>query len=228
MTTESRSGSRDAATLDACACSPRTIRVLEDPDRRAIVSALVDRDAPAPVDDLSARVAVSDADEADVAISLRHTHLPKLRNAGLVTDAHRHAVELSQHPDVRDGPLTADLLASVGQEVWTALDALHRDPVRPAALAQLHPAGSALTVGELARRLDAPKAAGDGSDGTELALRRVHAPRLDAVGLVRYDAGTDEVAYGADRWFPLSGLVEVLRSAGRLADGGELLATGDG
>jgi hypothetical protein len=219
MTTR-RDGTNGAA-LEACECSPRTLRALSTPRRRAVVAEVLGRDAPVAVDRLASRLADRlDAPERDLAVSLRHADLPALGSADLVAvDDGRETVGVGvgSSPDVRDGPLTRSLLAAVDGAAWTALDALHRARVRPAALAWLDAAGPTLTTDELVARLDvrpAETASGSGpAPVDELALRHQHLPRLDDVGLLAHDAGEGAVADDTAQWVELSSLVDAVRRA---------------
>ncbi|WP_372911681.1 hypothetical protein [Salinigranum sp.] len=188
---------------DATRCSAETIRALSCARRRLVVSTLLDRPRPLSVDDLASVVVDRDDSgspptEREVRVALHHVDLPVLRAAELVTvDEDTGRVERGPHPDLRNGSLTALLLETTGQELWSALDVL-RDPVRSSVVAVLDARGSAVTLDRLVRELRS-RSVSDAveipQDPSELAvrLRHVHLPKLDAVGLVRYDDGDDTV-----------------------------------
>lgn len=217
MTT--RHDGSNGAALAARECLPRTLRALSTPRRRAVVAEVLGWDAPLSVDRLASRLADRlDASERDLAVSLRHVTVPELRSAALVTvDDGARTVALGSNPDVRDGSLTRSLLASVDGAAWTGLDALHRDPVRPATLAWLEAAGPALGTDELAARLaarpSAPASRSSPAPADELALRHRHLPRLDDVGLLAHDADERRVSDDTAPWVGLAALVDAVRGA---------------
>lgn len=63
----------------------QTLRALSDSRRRAVLSHLFDREAngPATVEELARRIAADDAERTRW--SLRHAHLPRLDDAGIVS-----------------------------------------------------------------------------------------------------------------------------------------------
>jgi DNA-binding transcriptional ArsR family regulator len=190
-------------------CSAETIRALSSARRRLIVRTLMGRSGPLSVDDLASALVRGNEPESpptehDAIVALHHVDLPVLRAARLVTvDEEGDVVELGSSPDLRRGPLTALLLRSTGQEMWAALDVLQRDPIRSAIVEVVDSHGS-LQFDELRRELvstslrTATTTPPDPS-AFELALRHVHLPELDAVGLIEYDHVADTVSGTLER-----------------------------
>jgi DNA-binding transcriptional ArsR family regulator len=213
----------DDPRLAACACTPETLQVLSTPVRRQVVAELL-REGALSVEDVAAAVGDGDtlpAGDEVTAVALHHVHLPKLRAAGLVsTGADR--VALRSHPDVRDGPLSPALLAGVAPQVWAALAALARDPIRPRILVALETTDGSMPVEDLVGRLTASSSAADRSrSAVELDVRHSHLPMLESAGLLERDPATGHVSYDGDQWFCLSnllGAVSVGAAPGREAD----------
>ncbi|KAB1192674.1 hypothetical protein GJR96_04155 [Haloferax sp. MBLA0076] len=215
-------------SLDVCSCSPTTIRALESPVRRRVLGVVLKRRA-VEFDELASELtqqsekSYPDDDthglHATSAV-LRHTHIPKLQTAGLVSGPRDNDVLTPNlHPDIYGGPLTTHLLRSVDQDVWAAVAAVHRDRRRGEVLSLLANAGPTLTLTSLASRLveSSVRESGGTSErrsetkaDVEITLHHVHLPVLAKVGLVDYDTTSGEVTYAGDRWFGLAEFVETL------------------
>ncbi|MFC7204834.1 hypothetical protein ACFQJC_15060 [Haloferax namakaokahaiae] len=221
MSHDYRPHPRNHTALRLCACSPSTIRVLEEPLRRAVVRVLLEQTAISTTQlcSLITLAALSDLSDGDselpdrVAIELHHVHLPKLASAGLVAfDDDQGVLSLRAHPDIADGLLDARLLASVDQAQWEAIASIHSHDCRRELLTVLAQAGGSLTLSSLATEL--AEATWTSSSVAERAcpheiaitLHHHHLPMLDGSGLVSYDASTHEVSYAGSEMFGLSAL----------------------
>lgn len=182
--------------------------------RRVVLATLARQDAPVDERRLARLVVAAERDGhpddvdgddvEDVSVSLHHSHLPALVDAGLVDrepDGSVRAVD----DDLDPAALTADE-PGVG---WDVLAALAREPQRGAALAVLAEAEGPTTCRELAASIVAREVEGDapaarrGDDDDESLPMRVgrvatslhhrDLPVLDDLGLVSYDPGENRV-----------------------------------
>jgi hypothetical protein len=193
-----------------------------EPLRRVVLCALLTR-GESSVGELTTLVATTTMnavpDDLDsVGVALKHVHLPKLASAGLVSiDWNDGRLTVGSHPDVREGTLTPQLLATATQALWTAVDAVNRDSRRPAVLELVARAPSPLSLADLTERLTgtpartAARAAvarlTETRDHLATALHHVHLPALDEAGLVAYDPSTHTVSPAATPVVELSALV---------------------
>jgi DNA-binding transcriptional ArsR family regulator len=208
------------AALGACACAPAIVDALADPLRRGVLETLIDRSGPVSLAALG-RVAADASRRAEgpdlrtdwARIALRHTHLPVLEAAGLVSAARPvAAVTLRDHPALREGPLSRALLRSVDQSVWVALETVHADARRVSLLAGLADADGRASVERLVGRvIDAVSAGSDravNAATVAAGVRSVHLPALVECGLVALDTGS--VVFDAHPWFSLEDLLRTL------------------
>lgn len=226
MTADYRSPPGNQLALRMCTCSPSTIRVLEEPLRRAVLRVLLEQEALSTTrlcTLLTPFVGPHLSDDGlvpaeKVGVALHHIHLPKLRAAGLVAvDAQRGVVSLRPHPDVTDGPLSADLLSSVDQEAWSAIAAIYCDRLRSDLLVELAQTGTTQSLRTLAHALahspevdaDAPR------EKFEVVLHHNHLPALDEAGLVSYDSTSGVVSYTGSELFRLNELGVALAEASK-------------
>lgn len=226
MSSYARSPADCRSPLHLCACSQSTVQSLTNASRRVLVGALLKHEA-LPVSELSsllenpASASATPAFETrrDARALLFHVHLPKLEDAGLISgDWADGTVSLGPHPDIREGLLTSSFLEAVEQEEWDAVATASRTRRRHEVLAQLARSGPTLTLDEVAEGLASSTRPAEGSrcsdDGRreQVAVRLHHQtlPKLDEVGLVRYDHSRHEVEYVGGRWFSLSALVDAL------------------
>ncbi|WP_410765885.1 hypothetical protein [Haloferax sp. DFSO60] len=209
--------------LKLCACSPSTIRVLEEPFRRAILRVLLER-TPVSTTELSSLLTLALASDISdgkslspdsVAIELHHTHLPKLVAAGLITvDEDRGVLSLRTHPDVDGGPLTKQRLTAVGQAQWDVLATIHTDSQRSELLKRLDQSEGTETLSAVATALaeaNTPESVPACPDEIAISLHHYHLPVLEEAGVVTYDASAHEISYAGTELFSLSELASALR-----------------
>jgi DNA-binding transcriptional ArsR family regulator len=196
-----------------------------------MLATLFDRPGPVSLEDLVAAVAAASGpgtdppDRTDVAVTLRHSHLPKLREAGFVTvDDEGDQPSVALTSALERGPLSAAAVRSFTRSEGLALAALREHPVRRAILTQLEAGGPRLSLARLTRRLAAASSVtstdGSTADPTDWAvsLDQVHLPKLAEVGLIdRGDAG--RISYDAAEWVGLTDLLAALRAADVDPDG---------
>lgn len=147
---------------------------------------------------------------------LRHVHLPKLEAADLV-HVEEETLSLGPHEDVHSGPLDAQFLGVVRQDVWSAVAAASSNQWRRAVFDALARSGKPLTLGQVADIIgtspprDAATETGavDGTD-IEVVLHHMHLPVLAESGLVTYDRERRTVSYTGRQWFDLDDLAEAL------------------
>jgi DNA-binding transcriptional ArsR family regulator len=169
--------------------------------RRRTLAALLDRDGPVSVGELTADLAVSaQREHRAIHIDLVHRHLPALEDAGLVAwDRDAGTVATTEDPALGD----PDLRRFIGREDGLAetIDCL-ADEQRRTVLAVLGREGAA-SRRTLARAVSEREADGEPSpDAVEdalVTLHHVHLPKLADAGLVEYDAETGTVAPGDRR-----------------------------
>lgn len=202
---------------------------LSDGTRRRILGVLDDTDGAVPDDRLAELLARGSRERApdgatsaecdDVLVSLRHRHLPKLADAGLIErEPDARTVATADHPAYRDPGVRAVL----GVADADSLDALFRalaDGRRRAILDVLSHQIGPIHVETLAREVaageDVAESAIPGSEveGTLVGLRHVHLPHLSEAGLIEYDAEAETVEYLGD---PRLRAVDALRPRTRL------------
>ena len=228
MSTGTRSLDCHPLALEACSCSPETIRVLEAPLRRQVLAVLLERNT-VEFEELTAELSLhaessrsgDDADDQQAVVAaLYHTHVPKLEAAGLLSvNDDDDVLTLRLHRDIYAGPLTPHLLRTVDQAVWSALATVYRDRRRGRVLTLLAKFGPTLTVSSLASALvesqaeSAGRSAGHDSEtkrDVEISLHHVHLPILDEAGLLDYDHDNRTVTDTGTQLFELADFVETL------------------
>lgn len=123
-------------------------------------------------------------------VELRHVHLPKLADADLVTwDVDEATVVETATPATDER--TFDRGVSEGDE-WDDVLAHDPDGRRRSVLTILESRGGSLGRADLAHEVAAREADGEPSTETVeevlVTLHHVHLPKLEAAGLVEYDA----------------------------------------
>jgi len=174
---------------DAVRGADAALAALADERRRTTLSELLDARGRTSIDVLATRVAAAEADvpvldterHRDVAVNLRHRHLPKLDDAGLI--------------DLGDGGVVAtdraeriDRVLAAVEDVASpdaALEAL-ADSRRRSVVASLDGADGTIPLDVLTARVAA--GSDDDRDGIAIDLHHRHLPKLDDAGLVAYDA----------------------------------------
>lgn len=188
---------------------------LIDHRRRRILSVLLDRSAPMPVEDLAARVAAAEGAGAlgdvdpetteRVEIDLYHVHIPALADVDLVEwDREEGTVVTTDHPALADPAFRQ--FVETEADVDGVLDCLS-DPRRRRALAVLDEEGP-MTRAELAHEVATEETGGTSSDSFEdvlVGLHHVDLPKLEDAGLVECDPDAETVEYVGhpgvdDRW----------------------------
>lgn len=182
------------------------LRALVPAERRRLVSDLLDRSEPVGIDELSGRLAedpdgVSEELEAVtsnaslVAIRLRQVDLPALSSAGVVSwDEDDTTVSTINCPALHD-PLIGRVLAE-HSDAWDDVIEALAEPRRRATVTILANDTTPRSPSDLSREL-AVRVPGQPTDFEEIevSLRHCHLPKLDAAGLVEYDAEAECVAF---------------------------------
>lgn len=137
-------------------------------------------------------------------VGLRHVHLPKLDDVGLVAwDEDDGTVRETEHPvlDDRQFERLVGIAGGEGDDVLAAVESERRRTT----LAVLESRDGSLSRGELAREVAARET--DGEPSTEavnelrILLYHVHLPKLADTGLIEYNDETGSVAYRANGVF---------------------------
>lgn len=143
---------------------------------------------------------------------LRHVHLPKLEDVGLVTwNETDETVALSDHP-IHDNPQFQQIVEAEdgGRDTGIALLANDR---RRIVLAVLESSNDPLARTDLAREVTARESDGDPTtepvDAVAAELHHVHLPALEQAGLVEYDVGDGTVV--SRDYSELPGIESLLR-----------------
>ncbi|QLG60954.1 DUF7344 domain-containing protein [Halorarum salinum] len=186
---------------------------MRSPRRRAVLATL--RTAGGlPLTELATRVAarergvepaeVSDDRHESVLISLHHTHVPKLAEAGAVDRAGRsESAVVRPTTSVSDGDWTEAVEAAVREEgAGEAVTALLADPRRAHVAELLGEADGPLALDDVATAV--AEAEHEGPPGpseravtsTAVSLHHSHLPKLADVGVVEYDADERTVSPG--------------------------------
>ncbi len=140
------------------------------------------------------------ADEAvtNVRTSLRHVHLPKLDEAGLVDwDGEDGTVSAADHPLLEDARFRGIVETDV--DGWDDIVEGLADQRRRDALVVLE------SEGELSRDRLAEVLAARDADELALQLHHVHLPKLDDAGLIDYDPDAGTAAYRGHPELPAVG-----------------------
>lgn len=183
------------AIPDDLASNPPLTPILErlTDRRRAILACLLD-DAPLRVPTLAERLAADDAaasapdpEAVDrVAANLHHVHLPALEAVGLIDrDRAAGTVAPSDHLLYDDPDFRSFLAADDGLDDLVECLA---DDCRRAVLKVLDEREEPITRDDLARAAAPPLSAR--AEELRVDLHHVHLPKLDAMGLLEYDAST--------------------------------------
>lgn len=183
------------AIPDDLAANPPLTPILErlTDRRRGILAVLLD-DAPLRVPTLAERLAAADADTPTpdpdavdrVAADLHHVHLPALEAVGLIDrDRAAGTVSPSDHRLYDDPDFRRFLEADDGLDDLVECLA---DDCRRTVLEVLDEREEPITRDDLARAAAAPLSRR--AEELRVDLHHVHLPRLDAMGLLEYDAST--------------------------------------
>ena len=199
------------AIPDDLAANPPLTPVLErlTDRRRAILARLLDDDA-VRVPTLAERLAAADADAPTpdpdavdrVAADLYHVHVPVLESVGLLErDRAAGTVATSDHP-LYDDPDFRRFLES-DAELEDLVDCLANE-CRRAVLEVLDDRAEPISRDDLARAAAPPLSTR--AEELRVDLHHVHLPKLDAMGLLEYDAATAVVEPA-----PAGSTVEVIK-----------------
>lgn len=172
------------------------LEILTSDRRRRALAVLRDHSGRVSVAALSADLAAdAGSDSQRVRFELRHTHLPKLAAAGLVSwDDEAGTVRTVARPPGADRRL--ERLLEAADRHPDVIGAV-ADEQRRRVLAALDDGADSLD--DLAREAAAADAGRDSSPGAvedlRIRLHHVHLPALEAAGLVDYDADDNAVSY---------------------------------
>lgn len=169
----------------------RLLEPLTEARRRRILAVLSERSGPTTEGQLAELVAAGSDDPVEsVKAELRHTHLPKLADAGLVGwDRSKAVVLQGDHPAFGDDWFEG-ILDAEGEGLDATIAALS-DEHRRAVLAVLERRNGPQILDELAREIVDRKPGETGSvDDVRVQLHHTHLPKLADAGLVEYEDGT--------------------------------------
>lgn len=129
---------------------------------------------------------------------LRHVHLPKLDEAGLVRwNGTAETVSLTDHPVHDDAQLQR--FVQTEADGWDDVISSLADGRRRAVLAALESRRGHVARDALARDVATREGGGEPSTGTadevEGQLHHIHLPKLEQAGLVEYDVDDESVVY---------------------------------
>lgn len=141
---------------------------------------------------------VSDATIEGVRIRLRHVHLPKLDDAGLLSWSERKGtVDTAGHP-IYDDPEFQRLLDMEDDDWDDVVGSMIDDRLRRV-LAVLEASDDGMRRDELAHRVAAREADGglwgDDVEAVRTELHHVQLPKLQGAGLVEYDVDDGTITY---------------------------------
>ena len=197
----------------------RLLDCLTSSRRRLILLRLGDRSTPTPEEELVDYIASaeraepregdSSSDRRAVHTELRHIHLPKLVDTGLVRwDKSAETVTVVEHPLI-DSPHFQQLIQRE-DEGWGEVLACLTDERRRTALELLQSGSNSMTRDGLAREIAVREV--DGEPSTEVLrevraeLHHQHLPKLGQAGLVDYTTPDEVVTYigqpGLSKWPP--------------------------
>jgi len=170
------------------------LQSLADRRRRAALTQLLAARGSTPVDILATRVAAAepggkpvDAERRrDVALDLRHVHLPHLDAVGLIDLSDDGAIATERAARFERALGLADGVADPD----AAIDAL-ADHRRRAVLRHVASNDGAMDLDALATRIAAES--GADRDAAAIELHHSHLPKLDDAGFLAYDAGDHRV-----------------------------------
>lgn len=177
---------------------------LTDGRRRESLSILADREGALRERDLAEAIAAAESDDVTesavrtVTVELRHLHLPKLDEAGLVAwDPDGETVTAADHPLFEDSRLRQ--LVEADDPEWDAVLEAVANGRRRSVLAALRSVGGPLQRDALAHAIadgeDGSRPSPETVDDLRVQLHHVHLPKLEAAGLVEYDAAEGTVTY---------------------------------
>lgn len=181
---------------------------LNDMRRRQILRLLRDRSEPIRERELAEQLVVDGGDKSieDVAevtiegvrIQLRHAHLPRLDDAGLLDWAEGEETVAPTDDPIWDDPEFQRLIEMDGEE-WDDVVGSMPDGRLRKVLSILDSHGESVRRDVLAHRIAAHEADGESwADAVETVrseLHHVHLPKLEGAGLLEYDADNGTVNY---------------------------------
>lgn len=139
---------------------------------------------------------VSRPDAEDALVDLLHAHLPRLEDANLVTRTDDR-VETTEHPALQDPKIEA-MIASDASDWDDVVDCL-ADERRRVALSTLYRTGAPMDRTDLAVAVaESDQTDTESSISVEdvlVEMHHLHLPKLEAAGLVSYDAEAETVTY---------------------------------
>lgn len=174
--------------------------------RRRAVLRLLDRISHAHVEELATHlvaaetgkslVDVTPSEQEHVRADLEHVHLPKLADAGLVTDVDG-TVETTQHPALEDPKITQMIATDAPH--WDDVLRSLADKRRRIILSELHRTDGRMDRTDLAIAVtEKLRPDSDRDVAVEEVLvesHHLHLPKLEEAGLVTYDTDTEIVTY---------------------------------
>ena len=129
-------------------------------------------------------------------VELRHVHLPKLAESGLVIwDDQSDSVTLSQHPAYDTTGLPDLLTAGEHDSLPSALADEQRRAVLAIVESESGPAHRADLARELAAREAGTTPTQTAVDDAAVSLHHRHLPKLEEAGLIEYDANDGTIVY---------------------------------
>jgi DNA-binding transcriptional ArsR family regulator len=166
----------------------RYLRAVNHPQRRAVLSELLDSTAPLGVDELGSRVRERVETEGEkIALSLGHQHLPVLSETGLVRRSERGIVLLEPHRTLVER--TLGWIDGIDTEVLDELGSSLSDPLLRATVVELDdrnlhaPVELECLASGVAERTDSERS----TDSVAIDLHHHFLPKLDEAGVVEYD-----------------------------------------
>ncbi len=189
-------------TFDEPIYGSSVFTALADAARRRVLAVLDEHDHPVAVPDLarfvSARetgrdpAAVPDREYRRTLRRLRHVHLPKLDDAGLVAYDGEAVEPAYDHVATRavEWARTAPADPAVDEGAEALADGRRREVLR--VLGQV---GGPLPLADLAERVATASGPSTSTERLTVALDHVHLPKLDDAGIVSYDRDRGRVTY---------------------------------
>lgn len=170
------------------------LKCLADDSRRRLLAALRS-ESPLSEGALAGHLAADPDSERAARLALCHSHLPALAEAGLVAwDREEGAVAVTDHSLYDDRRF--DRLVEHDADDWSAVVDAFAHERRRAAVRALEAEGPSLSLAALARAVcDRTAAAASDRQSVAVSLYHVHLPKLDAAGVLEFDAAADRATY---------------------------------